>query len=87
VGCYEQLRTVALAGGAGGHTLGLGLVMGRGLPAWMAAWRTVTPSAAPASLAPQPPAATAPAVVVVLAAMAIGLLQDQQAAAGPKGVR
>jgi hypothetical protein len=64
--------------------------MGRGLPAWMAAWRTVTPSAAPAapaSLAPQPPAAAAPAVVVVLAAMAIGLLQDQQAAAGPKRVR
>jgi hypothetical protein len=80
---YEQLRSVALAGGDGGHTLGLGLVMGRGLPAWMAAWRTVAPSA-PASLAPQPPAAASPAVVVVLAAMAIGLLQGQQAA-GPKG--
>jgi hypothetical protein len=82
VGRYEQLRSVALGGDAGGHALGLGLVMGRGLPAWMAAWRTVAPAPA-ASLAAQPPAAESPAVVVVLAAMAIGLLQGQQAA-GPK---
>lgn len=85
MGRYEQLRSVALGGDADGHALGLGLVMGRGLPAWMAAWRTVAPSAPAASLAPQPPAAASSAVVVVLAAMAIGLLQSQQAA-GPKGV-
>lgn len=81
---YEQLRSVALGGGAGGHALGLGLVMGRGLAAWMAAWRTVTPAPA-TNLAPQPPAVASSAVVVVLAAMAVGLLQCQQAAE-PKGV-
>jgi hypothetical protein len=83
VGRYEQLRSVALAGGAGGHALGLGLVMGQGLAAWMAAWQTIPP-APTASLAPQPPAAASSAVVVVLAAMAVGLLQAQQAAT-PKG--
>jgi hypothetical protein len=84
VGRYEQLRSVALAGGAGGHALGLGLVMARGLAAWMAAWQTIPPPTPATNLAPQPPAAASPAVVVVLAAMAIGLLQSQQAAT-PKG--
>ena len=84
MGRYEQLRSVALAGGAGGHTLGLGLVMGRGLAAWMAAWRTVAPAAPATNLASQPPAAASSAVVVVLAAMAVRLLQPQQAAE-PKG--
>jgi glycine/D-amino acid oxidase-like deaminating enzyme len=83
VGRYEQLRSVALAGGTGGHALGLGLVMGQGLAAWMAAWQTIPAPAT--SLAPQTPAAASSAVVVVLAAMAVGLLQCQQAAATPKG--
>lgn len=84
MGRYEQLRSVALGGGAGGHALGLGLVMGQGVAAWMAAWQTIPPLAPAASLAGQPPAAASPAVVVVLAAMAIGLLQCQQATT-PKG--
>lgn len=84
MGRYEQLRSVALAGGAGGHALGLGLVMARGLAAWMAAWRTLAPPAPATNRAPQPPAAASSAVVVVLAAMAVGLLQPQQATT-PKG--
>lgn len=84
MGRYEQLRSVALGGGAGGHALGLGLVMGQGLAAWMAAWRTVAPPAPATDHAPQPPAAASSAVVVVLAAMAVGLLQPQQATT-PKG--
>jgi hypothetical protein len=84
VGRYEQLRSVALAGGAGGHALGLGLVMARGLPAWMAAWQTLAPPAPATNHAPQPSAAASSAVVVVLAAMAVGLLGPQQATR-PKG--
>jgi hypothetical protein len=79
VGRYEQLRAVALAGAAGGHGLGLGLVVTRGLPAWMAAWQTVPTLPAAASVATSTPAAVSPAVVAVLAAMTIGLLQATQA--------
>lgn len=81
MGRYEQLRAVALAGEAGGHALGLGLVITRGLPAWMTACNTVPAPPPPpaATLATSSPAAVSQAVVAVLAAMTVGLLQATQA--------
>jgi hypothetical protein len=50
---YEQLRAVVLGGRAGGNGLGLGVLAGRGMAAWIKVWRSDPP---PASWIP----ATAP---------------------------
>jgi hypothetical protein len=78
---YEQLRATALAGRAGGNGLGLGVLAGRGMAAWITVWRSDPP---PASWVPAAPA-TADALesaaggsqlelVHVLAAMALAHL-------------
>ena len=78
---YEQLRAIVLGGRAGGNGLGLGVLAGRGMAAWIKVWRSCPP---PASWVP----ATAPTadalelaadggqleLVHVLAAMALAHL-------------
>jgi hypothetical protein len=77
---YEQLRAVVLGGRAGGNGLGLGVLAGRGMAAWIKVWRSDPP---PASWVPA--AATTDALelaadggqlelVHVLAAMALAHL-------------
>ena len=77
---YEQLRAIVLGGQAGGNGLGLGVLAGRGMAAWIKVWRSDPP---PASWVPAAPTADAlvPAagggqleLVHVLAAMALAHL-------------
>ena len=78
---YEQLRAVVLGGRAGGNGLGLGVLAGRGMAAWIKVWRSDPP---PASWVPAAaPTADAPGsaavggqleLVHVLAAMALAHL-------------
>ena len=42
---YEQLRAIALGGRAGGNGLGLGVLAGRGMAAWIKVWRSDPPPA------------------------------------------
>jgi hypothetical protein len=42
---YEQLRAIALGGHAGGNGLGRGVLAGRGMAAWIKAWRSDPPPA------------------------------------------
>ena len=76
---YEQLRAIVLGGRAGGNGLGLGVLAGRGMAAWIKVWRSDPPPASwvPAA-APTTDAALVPAaggsqleLVHVLAAMAL----------------
>jgi hypothetical protein len=73
---YEQLRAAALHGRADGWRLGLGVLAGKGLAAWIRAWTTCAPAAA-ATAAPSPASGAAPSgpegaeLVRVLAAMAL----------------
>ena len=75
---YEQLRAAALDGRADGWRLGLGLLAGKGVAAWIRAWSTC-PSPAPVRSPAEPrPPAPGPApvpggadLVRVLAAMAL----------------
>jgi hypothetical protein len=76
-GRYEQLRAIALGGRAGGNGLGLGVLAGRGMAAWIKVWRSCPPPAASVPTA-APTAALMPAaggsqleLVHVLAAMAL----------------
>lgn len=62
---YEQLPTVVLGGHAGGNGLGLGVLAGRGMAAWMGVWRSHPP---PASSVPAAAAVQAPSHSAVLAA-------------------
>jgi len=80
---YEQLRAIALGGRAGGNALGLGVLAGRGLAAWIKLWRSDPPPASwvPAAPAPTTADALVPAaggsqleLVHVLAAMALAHL-------------
>ncbi len=50
---YEQLRAIVLGGRAGGNGLGLGVLAGRGMAAWIKVWRSDPP---PASAVPAAPA-------------------------------
>lgn len=76
---YEQLRTAALDGGADGWRLGLGVLAGKGVAAWIRAWTTCPSPAppAPATAAPSRASGRAPSgpdgaeMVRVLAAMAL----------------
>jgi hypothetical protein len=78
---YEQLRAIALGGRAGGNGLGLGVLAGRGMAAWITLWRSDPP---PASWVPAAaPTADAPGsaagggqleLVHVLAAMTLAHL-------------
>jgi hypothetical protein len=78
---YEQLRGIVLGGRAGGTGLGLGVLAGRGMAAWITVWRSDPP---PASWVPAAaPTADAPGsaadggqleLVHVLAAMALAHL-------------
>jgi hypothetical protein len=49
---YEQLRAIALGGQAGSNGLGLGVLAGRGMAAWITVWRSEPPPASwvPAAL-------------------------------------
>ena len=75
---YEQLRAAALGGRADGWRLGLGVLSGKGVAAWLRAW-TTCPSPAPVREPSAPTAASGPApsgregaeLVQVLAAMAL----------------
>jgi hypothetical protein len=77
---YEQLRAIALGGQAGSNGLGLGVLAGRGMAAWITVWRSEPPPASwvPAALTAD---ALVPAaggsqleLVHVLAAMALAHL-------------
>jgi hypothetical protein len=75
---YEQLRAAALGGGADAWRLGLGVLSGKGVAAWLRAW-TTCPSPAPVRAPSAPTSASRPApsgpegaeLVRVLAAMAL----------------
>jgi hypothetical protein len=75
---YEQLRAAALGGGADCWRLGLGVLAGKGVAAWLHAW-TSCPSPAPVREPSTPTRAPRPApfgaegaeLVRVLAAMAL----------------
>lgn len=77
---YEQLRAVVLDGHPGGVGLGLGVLVGRGLAAWIAVWRSAPPPACPipaASTLRSPAGSTGAAssdLVNVLVAMALAHL-------------
>jgi len=68
---YEQLRQAMLTGE--GWPLGLGLLVTRGMAAWMRAWTDGPPprAAVVRSVAPKPVTARAGEVVAVLAQMAL----------------
>jgi hypothetical protein len=80
---YEELRAAALGGRADGWRLGLGVLAGKGVAAWISAWTACPhPAPVPAPSAPGPgssspvgrPAASGPdgaQMVRVLAAMAL----------------
>jgi hypothetical protein len=75
---YEQLRQAALASGREGWQQGLGLLMTRGMVAWMRAWTEGLPqTSAAATVAPQPIAARAGELVAVLAQMAMAHARAQ----------
>ncbi len=60
---------MAFGDAVAGLPRGLGLLMARGMPAWIGAWRTLTPALAPPGAAPAP---TSPSdVISVLASMAL----------------
>jgi hypothetical protein len=69
---YEQLRARALSGAPDGWRHGLGLVIGRGLPAWMTVATDHQPRPS-TSTSPAPPLTglAGTEVVNVLAAMAL----------------
>jgi hypothetical protein len=69
---YEQLRRYALAGHADGHRLGLAVLVGRGVAAWMHAWDALPATSPPP---PPPPPAGADQLVGVLAAMALAVVR------------
>jgi len=77
---YEQLRAIALGGQAGGNGLGLGVLAGRGMAAWITVWRSDPPPASPVPAAPAADALVPAAgggqleLVHVLAAMALAHL-------------
>jgi hypothetical protein len=74
---YEQLRAIALGGQAGGNGLGLGVLAGRGMAAWITLWRSEPPPASwvPAADALVPAAGGSQLELVhVLAAMALAHL-------------
>jgi hypothetical protein len=76
---YEQLRAVVLGGRVGGNGLGLGVLAGRGMAAWIKVWRSDPPPATsvPAAAAVDLPSPLLTAddrdreLVHVLAAMAL----------------
>lgn len=70
---YERLRGAAVDGQPAGG-LGLALLIDRGIAAWALAWPRTAPTA-PARPAPGLPAADAPAIVGILADMALACLQ------------
>jgi hypothetical protein len=71
---YEALRQVAVSEGVDRAGLGAGLLVTRGMAAWVRGWRACTPWAArPAAPAPAPVAAPGD-VVGVLAAMALACM-------------
>jgi hypothetical protein len=70
---YEQLRGAAVHGQPAGR-LGLALLVDRGVAAWTRAWPRAA-LASPARPAPALPAADGPAIVGVLADMALACLR------------
>jgi hypothetical protein len=71
---YEQLRSRVLHGQADGWRLGLGVLAGRGMVAWIRAWASCPPAprTSASAAASVPPAGSPTAELVrVLAAMAL----------------
>jgi hypothetical protein len=75
---YEQLRAAAIGGRADGWRLGLGVLSGKGVAAWLRAWTTCpSPARVGEPSAPTPGSGPAPSgpegaeLVRVLAAMAL----------------
>lgn len=78
---YEDLRREALARGVGSSNLGAGLLVSRGMAAWMRAWVEILPSRerTPREAARSDevlPAAGREEIVTVLAHMALGARQE-----------
>jgi len=78
---YEQLRAIVLGGQAGGNGLGLGVLAGRGMAAWIKVWRSDPPPASSVPATVPTADALVPAaggsqheLVHVLAAMALAHL-------------
>jgi hypothetical protein len=76
---YEQLRAQAIGDTVGGPRLGVGLLVGEGMVAWIKVAgacpaATSSPSPPPASASSPPAGAAAAEVVRVLAAMVMGAI-------------
>jgi hypothetical protein len=66
---YEALRAAALSEGAGRAGLGAGLLMAKGMAAWMRGWQACTPPPP----GPRRPAGASPAAEVVRLLVAMAL--------------
>ena len=71
---YEELRAHALGGEVSGWRLGLALLQGRGMAAWLEACRDTTPVPSPSRSGPSAGAGAGDELVGVLATMALAAL-------------